>query len=401
MQTVLGRRRWLALAASTLAVPLAAQTAQKQKRYDTGASDSEIKIGNFAPYSGPASAFGNIGKTYIAFFNKINSEGGINGRKINFISLDDAYNPAQSVEQTRRLVERDRVLFLFGTTGTSHNQAIQRYMNQREVPQLFVTTGAARWGDPKNFPWTMGWQPTYEREAQIIAEHILKTRPNARIAVLQQSDDFGKDSFKGMLDGLGAHAKDMVVSHQTYELSDPTIDSQMVGFKNSGADVFINLSSPKFAAQSIRKMMEIGWQAEHYLSSVSASISAVFQPAGLENARGIISSTYMIDPTDPQFRDSEAVRDYLDFMKKWYPQGDPVDGYITSSYAQSLTLLHLLKQCGDNLTRAHIMAQAARLDTDIPMLRPGIRVKTAPDDFYPIKDRHLVRFDGTRFVPVE
>jgi len=398
MPNTINRRRWLALAASGLAA--APFTAQAQKQYDVGASDSEIKIGNFAPYSGPASAFGNIGKTYIAFFKKVNAEGGINGRKINFISLDDAYNPAQSVEQTRRLVERDRVLFLFGTTGTSHNQAIQRYMNQRKIPQLFVTTGAARWGDPKNFPWTMGWQPTYEREAEIVAEHILKTRPNAKIAVLQQNDDFGKDSFKGMLVGLGDKAKDMIVSHQTYELSDPTIDSQMVSFKNSGADVFINLSSPKFAAQSIRKMAEIGWQAEHYLSNVSTSISAVFQPAGLDNARGIISSTYLIDPTDPEFKDTQDVQDYLAFMRQYYPDGDPVDGYVTSAYAQSLTLLHLLKQCGDDLTRANIMAQAANLDTAIPILRPGIRVKTAPDDFYPVQDRHLVRFDGARFVRI-
>jgi len=398
MQNTINRRHWLALAASGLGAPLVARA---QKQYDVGASDSEIKIGNFAPYSGPASAFGAIGKTYVAFFKKVNDDGGINGRKINFISLDDAYNPAQSVEQTRRLVERDRVLFLFGTTGTSHNQAIQRYLNQRKIPQLFVTTGAARWGDPKNFPWTMGWQPTYEREAQIVAEHILKTRPNAKIAVLQQSDDFGKDNMTGVLAGLGDKAKEMIVSHQTYELSDPTIDSQMVGFKSSGADVFINLSTPKFAAQSIRKIAEIGWQVEHYLSSVSASISSVFQPAGLDNSRGIISSSYSIDPTDPEFKDTQDVRDYLAFMRKYYPDGDPVNGYIVVCYAQAHTLVHLLQQCGDNLTRANIMAQAANLDTQVPMLRPGIRIKTAPDDFYPIEDRHLVRFDGARFVLVQ
>jgi len=397
MQNTINRRRWLALAACGLAAPIAAQA---QKQYDVGASDDEIKIGNFVPYSGPASAYGNVGKTYAAFFNKVNAEGGVNGRKVNFISLDDAFNPAQSVEQTRRLVERDRVLFIFGTTGTSCNLAIQRYMNQRKIPQLFVTTGAARWGDYKNFPWTMGWQPTYTRETQIIAEHILKTRPQAKIAVLQQSDDFGKDSFNGMLAGLGEKAREMIVSHQTYELSDPTIDSQMVGFKSSGADVFINLSTPKFAAQAIRKIAEMGWQVEHYLSSVSASISAVFQPAGLDNSRGIIGSAYTIDPDDPQFKDSQAVQDYLAFMRQYYPDGSPIDSLVITSYAQALTLLQVLRQCGDHLTRANVMAQAANLDMEVPMLRPGIRVKTAPDDFYPVKDKHLVRFDGARFVPV-
>jgi len=398
MSNTINRRHWLALAASGLAVPLVAQA---QKQYDVGASDSEIKIGSFAPYSGPASAYGNMGKTYAALFNKVNAEGGVNGRKINFISLDDAFNPAQSVEQTRRLVERDRVLFMFGTTGTSHNQAIQRYLNQRKIPQLFITSGAARWGDYKNFPWSMGWSPTYEREAQIVAEHILKTRPQAKIAVLQQSDDFGKDAMTGVLTGLGDKAKSMIVSHQTYELSDPTVDSQLVSLKNSGADTFINLSTPKFAAQTIRKLAEMGWKPEHYLSSVSSSIDAVFRPAGLDNARGIISTTFYIDPSDPDFKDSKDVQDYLAFMRQYYPDGNPVDSLAITSYAQALTLVHLLQQCGDNLTRANVMAQATSLDVAIPMLRPGIRVKTAPDDFYPVEDWDLVRFDGARFAPVQ
>jgi len=398
MSYELHRRRMLALSAAALALPLSARA---QKKYDTGASDTEIKIGNFVPYSGPASAFGGIGRTYAAYLKKINEEGGINGRKINFITLDDAYNPAQSVEQARRLVERDKVLLLFGMIGTSPNQAIHRYMNQRKVPQLFIATGAGRWGDHKNFPWTMGWQPTYEREGEVLAQHILQHQPQAKIAILMQNDDFGKDSRKGILDGLGEKAKTLIVAQQTYEITDPTVDSQLVTLKNSGADTFINLSTPKFAAQSIKKLKEIDWKPVHYLSSVSPSIKAVLQPAGIENAQGIITFKHLMDPSDPRFKDTQAVQDYLEFMKKYNPEGDPDDSINVSGYARVHTLVHLLHQCGDDLTRANIMRQAANLDIENPpMLLPGVRIKTGPEDYYPIKDVHMVRFEGMRFVPL-
>jgi len=392
------RRFCAALAGLLLAAPAAAQA---QKKYDVGASDTEIKVGNFGPYSGPVAAYGTIGRTYAAYFRKINEEGGVNGRKINLISLDDAYNPAQSVEQTRKLVERDRVLLLFGTLGTSHNQAILRYVNQRKIPHLFIASGAARWGNYQENPWTMGWQPTYDLESRTFAEHILATRAQAKIGILVQNDDFGKDNLEGFLKGLGDKAKTMVVSQQSYEITDPTIDSQMVALKNSGADTFINLTTPKFAAQAIRKAAEIGWKPVHYMSSVSGSITQVMQPAGVENAMGVMTSSYLIDPSDPQFKDSQEVKDYLAFMQKYYPEGDPNDGLNTSSYARAISLVELLKQCGDDLTRANIMKQAANLDLQLPMIYPDIRFKTAPDDFYPLENVRLVRFDGARFVPVE
>jgi len=397
-KSLLRRHVCRALAAAALALPLAVFA---QKKYDTGASDTEIKIGNFGPYSGPVAAYGTIGRTYAAYFKKINEEGGVNGRKINMISLDDAYNPAQSVEQTRKLVERDRVLLLFGTLGTSHNQAILRYVNQRKIPHLFIASGAARWGHYKENPWTMGWQPTYDLESSVFAAHILKTRPQAKVGILVQNDDFGKDNLEGFLRGLGEKAKTLVVSQQSYEITDPTIDSQMVALKNSGADTFINLTTPKFAAQAIRKAAEIGWKPVHYMSSVSGSITAVMQPAGLDNSTGVMTSSYLIDPSDPQFKDTQVVKDYLAFMKQYYPEGDPDDGLNTSAYARAISLVELLKQCGDDLTRANIMKQAANLDLQLPMIYPGIRFKTAPDDFYPLEDVRLMRFDGARFVPVE
>jgi len=399
MQFTLKRRRLMALGAAALAVPLAARA---QKKYDVGASDTEIKIGNFVPYSGPASAYGGIGHTYAAYFKKLNEEeGGINGRKITFLSLDDAYNPAQSVEQARRLVERDRVLLLFGMIGTSPNQAVRRYLNQRKVPQLFIATGAGRWGDYQNFPWTMGWQPTYKREGEVLARHILQHQPQAKIGILVQNDDFGKDSLKGILDGLGEKAKTLIVSQQTYEISDPTVDSQLVKLKNSGADTFINLSTPKFAAQSIRRLKDLGWNPVHYLSSVSPSIKAVLRPAGIDNAQGIITFKHLVDPSDPRFKDTQDVQDYLQFMREYYPDGDPDDSINVSGYARVHTMVHTLRQCGDDLTRENIMRQAANLDiAQPPMLLPGVRIKTAPDDYYPIEDVHLVRFEGMRFVPL-
>jgi len=395
-RTRLTQRAWFAWFALLLAFPLVAQT-----QYDVGASDTEIKIGNFVPYSGPVSAYSSAGRVHAAYFNKVNAEGGINGRRITFISVDDAYNPAQSVEQTRKLVERDGVLLMFGMLGTTHNQVIQRYLNQRKVPQLFIASGSERWGDYRNYPWTMGWQPTHAREGEVLAHDILKNHAQARIGILVQNDDFGRDALNGVLHGLGDKGRQMIVAQQTYEVSDPTVDSQLIMLKNSRTDVLINLSSPKFAMQAIRKLAEMDFKPVHYLSSISASIKSVLYPAGLENAQGIITFKYTIDPSDPRFKDSGQVREYRAFMQQYYPEGDPDDSINVTAYIRTLALVEVLKRCGDVLTRANVMRQAANLDMEIPMLLPGIRVKTAPDDFYPIKDVQLVRFEGENFVPLQ
>jgi len=389
------RRTCLQSIALALVLPGAARA---QKKYDTGASDTEIKIGNFVPYSGPASAYGGLGKVYNAYFEKTNAEGGIHGRKITFLSLDDAYNPAQSVEQTRKLVERDGVLLLFGAVGTAHNQAIVRYMNQRKVPHLFISSGATRWGEYQKYPWSMGWAPSYEMESRFMVRHIRKHHPQPKIGILMQNDDFGKDSLKGVLDELGDKADQLIVSRQTYEITDPTIDNQIISLKNSGSNVLINFSLSKAAVQSIRKVAEIGWKPAHYISSVSASIQSVFVPAGVENALGVITPRYVIDPADPQFKDSAPVREYLQFMRQYYPDGDPNDLISITGYGRAVTLVKLLQQCGDDLTRANIMQQAANMDFDIPMLLPGMKIKTSPTDHYPLEDVWLMRFDGTRFV---
>ena len=394
------RRRLLAgglTAALALGVTLAAQA---QKRYDTGASDTEIKIGNIVPYSGPVSAYGTIGKSEAAYFAKLNAEGGINGRKINFISMDDAYNPAKTVEATRKLVEQDEVLMVYGPLGTAHNLAIQRYLNAKKVPQLFVATGATRFGDPKAFPWTMGWQPTYQAEGKIYARHILQNQPDAKIAVLMQNDDFGKDFFKGFTDGLGDKAKAMIVSHATYEVTDPTIDSQMVNLKASGANVFFNISTPKFAAQAIRKAADIGWKPTQYLSSVSVSVSAVIKPAGFDNATGVISAHYMREPSDDRWKDTKELADYKAFMARYYPEGDINDSLNVLGYTSAQTLEVVLRKAGDNLTRENIMKIAANLQLQLPMLYPGVDVKTSADDFFPIERMQVVRFNGKQYEPV-
>lgn len=392
-------RRLLALigtAALACALPLAAHA---QKRYDTGASDTEIKIGHIVPYSGPVSAYGTIGKATAAYFAKVNAEGGINGRKVTFISLDDAYNPSKTVEQARKLVEQEEVLLLHGALGTAHNLAIQRYMNAKKVPQLFVATGATRFGDPQAFPWTMGWQPTYQAEGKIYARHILATRPGARIAVLMQNDDFGKDFLKGFMDGLGDKARTMVAAQATYEVTDPTIDSQMVSLKASGADTFFNITTPKFAAQAIRKAADIGWKPTHYLSSVSISVAAVIKPAGAENAVGVISATYMRDPADDMWKGVKEFEDYKAWLAKYYPAGDIADSLNVLGYSSAQTLEHVLRKAGDNLTRENIMKQAAALQLTLPMLYPGVDVKTSATDFHPIERMQLVRFNGTRYEP--
>jgi branched-chain amino acid transport system substrate-binding protein len=388
--------------AATVVFGLAAMTgglAIAEKKYDPGASDSEIKIGNTNPYSGPASAYGTIGKTIAAYFNKVNAEGGINGRKINFISYDDGYSPPKTVEQARKLVESDEVLFLFQTLGTPPNSAIQKYMNSKKVPQLFVATGATKWGDPKNFPWTMGWQPTYQAEGHIYAKYLLEHHPNGKIGILYQNDDYGKDYVKGLKDGL--NGKIQIVSELPYETTDPTVDSQIVNLKASGADIFFNVTTPKFAAQAIKKAAEIGWKPVHLLNNVSQSVGAVLKPAGLENSKGIYSSYYLKDPTDPQWKDDPAYKDWAAFMEKYYPEGDRTSSFPVYGYAVTQSLVGVLKQCGDDLTRANIMKQAASLkDQQIGMLLPGIKINTSPTDFYPIEQMQMQEFNGERWVPI-
>jgi branched-chain amino acid transport system substrate-binding protein len=372
---------------------LLAGTAVAQKKYDPGASDSEIKIGNINPYSGPASSYGTIGKTIAAYFTKVNAEGGINGRKINFISYDDGYSPPKTVEQARKLVESDEVLFLFNTLGTPPNTAIQKYMNSKKVPQLFVATGATKWGDPKHFPWTMGWQPNYQSESRIYAKYLLEHHPQGKIAILYQNDDYGKDYVKGLKDGLGG--KMQIVAELPYETTDPTIDSQIVSLKASGAEVFFNVTIPKFAAQAIRKAGEIGWKPIHILNSVSNSVGSVIKPAGVENSQGILSTSYGKDPTDPTWKDDPALKEWLAFMEKYYPEGDRTSAYTVYGYSVTQSLVQVLKQCGDDLTRENVMKQAANIkDQHLGMLLPGITVNTGPNDFFPIKQLQMMRFKG-------
>ena len=382
------------LAVASATVIALTGTAFAQKKYDPGASDKEIILGHINPYSGPASAYGAIGKAIGAYFDKVNAEGGVNGRKIKFISLDDGYNPAKTVEQARKLVEQEEVLFLFQTLGTPPNSAIHKYMNDKKVPQLFVATGATKWGDPKNFPWTMGWQPNYQSEAKIYAAHLLETKPNAKIAILYQNDDYGKDYLKGFEDGLGEKGRALIVSKISYEVTDPTVDSQMVTLKSSGADTFFNITTPKFAAQAIKKAAELGWKPTHYLNSVSASVGTVLIPAGLDNSVGIITAQYIKDPTDPQWQKGPEWDDWLAWMKKYQPSADVKDAQTVYGYTVAQGLVQVLKQCGDNLTRENVMKQAASLDMTLPMLLPGVNVKTAADDFYPIEREQLAKFNG-------
>ena len=382
------------LAVVAMALGALATASVAQKKYDPGASDKEIKVGHLNPYSGNLSAYGAIGKAIGAYFDKVNAEGGINGRKVTFISLDDGYNPAKTVEQTRKLVEEDEVLLVFQPLGTPSNSAIHKYMNTKKVPQLFVATGATKWGDPKNFPYTMGWQPNYQSEAKIYAAHILETKPNAKIGVLFQNDDYGKDYLKGFEDGLGAKAATMIVSKVSYEATDPTVDSQMITLKASGADTFFNITTPKFAAQAIKKAAELGWKPAHYLNSVSNAVGSVLVPAGLDNGVGIITAGYIKDPTDPQFQKGKEYDDWLAWMKKYNPSGDLKDNFNVYGYTVAQTLEQVLKQAGDNLTRDNVMKQAASLDLTLPMLLPGVNIKTGPDDFYPIEREQLMRFNG-------
>lgn len=375
------------------------------KKYDVGASDTEIKIGNIMPYSGPLSAYGLIGRTQAAYFNKINAEGGINGRRIIFISYDDAFNPTKTIEQARRLVENDEVLLVFQSLGTPTNAAIQKYMNAKKIPQLFVATGATRFGDPKNFPWTMGWQPTYQTEGRIYAKYLLQNHPTGKIGILYQNDDSGKDYLKGLTDGLGADAvKRMVVTELPYEPTDPTVDSQVVTLKASGADIFFNETSPKFAAQAIKKAVEIGWKPVQILASISNSVGSVLKPAGLDNAKGILSSIYIKDATDPTWKDDSALKEWADFMDKYFPEGDKTSTFTVYAYLTARTMVHVLKQCGDDLTRENIMRQATSIkDLELGMLLPGIKINTSPTDYFPVEQMQMTRFNGVHnelFGPV-
>jgi branched-chain amino acid transport system substrate-binding protein len=385
---------WVPLAGG---LALAATPALAQKKYDPGANDTEIKIGNINPYSGPASAYGLIGKTIGAYFNKVNAEGGISGRKITYVTYDDAYSPPKAVEQVRKLVESDEVLLVFQPLGTPSNTAIQKYLNAKKVPQLFVATGATKWGDPKNFPWTMGWQPNYQSEGRIYAKYLLQNNPNSKIGILYQNDDYGKDYVKGLKDGLGDKAKSMIVSEQPYETSDPTVDSQIINLKASGADVFFNVTTPKFAAQAIKKAHEIGWKPLHLLNNVSNSVGSVLKPAGLEAAKDILSTGYIKDPTDPTWKDDAGYKEWLAFMEKYFPEGDKTSSFTVYGYAVAQTLVQVLKQAGDDLTRANVMKQAASLDLALPILLPGIKIKTSATDFFPIKQMQMQRFNGERW----
>jgi len=391
-------KRKLVPIAALLAAALASPATLAQKKYDPGASDTEIRIGNTNPYSGPASAYGTIGKSITAYFKMVNDQGGINGRKINFISYDDAYSPPKTVEMVRKLVEQDNVLFVFQTLGTPSNTAIHKYMNMKKVPQLHVATGASKWNDPKNFPWTMGWQPNYQTEARIYAKHVLQTKPDAKIAVLFQNDDYGKDYLKGLKDGLGGKAASMIVKEVSYEVSDPTVDSQIIQLQSSGADVLFNITTPKFAAQAIRKVHDIGWKPTHYINNVSANIGSVLTPAGLDKSVGLISVAYLKDVADKEWVKDRAVMEFAEFMKKYYPEGNLMDGSNIYGYTVAMTLHQVLRQAGNNLTRDNIMKQAASMKNyRIDTMLPGIRIDTDQDDFAPIESVQLMRFNGTQW----
>ena len=383
----------LALLAALIvaAAPAVAQT--------PGVTATEIKIGNTNPYSGPASAYGTIGKVIAAYFKKVNDDGGVNGRKINFVTLDDAYSPPKTVEMVRRLVEQDQVAALFQTLGTPSNSAIHKYLNQQKVPMLFVATGATKWGDPKNFPWTMGFQPNYQTEGHIYAQYVQKNVKDAKIGILYQNDDYGKDYLKGFKDGLGEAGRKLIVMEQTYEVTDPTIDSQIANLKNSGANVFFNVTIPKFAVQAIKKAHDIGWKPVHLLNSVSASVGVVMRPAGAEASKDAISVQYLKDPTDPEWANDPAMKEWKAFMAKYYPDGNVQDAFNVYGVAVTQTMVHVLKQCGNDLSRANIIKQAASIkDLALPLLLPGIKVNTSPTDFYPVEQEQLIRFDGEKWV---
>jgi ABC-type branched-subunit amino acid transport system substrate-binding protein len=378
---------------------VAASPVHAQKKYGPGASDTEIKLGQTMPYSGPASAYGAIGKAELAYFKMLNDQGGINGRKINLISLDDAYSPPRAVEQTRKLVEQDQVLALFQPLGTPSNSAIHKYVNARKVPHLFLATGATKWGDPKNFPWTIGFQPSYQTEARIYAKYLLKNKPDAKIAVLYQNDDYGKDYLKGLHDGLGDKAKSMIVAEASYEVTDPTVDSQIVTLKASGADTMFTIATPKFAAQAIRKVADIGWKPLHLINNVASSVGAVLTPAGLDKSVGLITALYMKDPTDPQWAKDPGMQRWRDFMAKYMAGADVSDFNYVYGYGAAQLMSMVLKGAGDDLTRENLMKQATSLkDVTLDVTLPGIKYATSASDYFLVEQLQLARFDGKRWV---
>jgi branched-chain amino acid transport system substrate-binding protein len=386
------------IAIATVLVSLGVQASAAEKKYGPGVTDTEIKIGNTSPYSGPASAFSMVAKAEEAYFRKINAEGGINGRKIVFISYDDSYSPPKTVEQTRKLVESDEVLLVFNAMGTASNSAVQKYLNIKKTPQLFVSSGAAKWNDPKNFPWTMGFTPSYENEGRIYAKYLLKEKPGAKIAILFQNDDYGKDYLKGIKQALGDKAGSMIVLEEAFDVTEPSIDSHIVKLKSTGADVFIDIATPKFAAQSIKKVAELGWKPLHILSYVSASIGGVIAPAGMENAQGIVSAAYFKDPNDPTWKDDAGVKALNAFLETYFPSANRSDTLIVNGYNTAQLMVEVLKQCGDDLTRENVMKQAANLkNVELGMLLPGIKVNTSPTDFSPVKQWQLMRFEGTNW----
>jgi len=386
------------LQSSAAAAAFAASAGSARADNAPGVTATEIKIGQTMPYSGPASAYGVIGRTDAAYFKMINDEGGVNGRKINLISLDDAYSPPKTVEQVRRLVEDEKVAFLFNTLGTPPNTAIRPYCNENKIPQLFVATGAAKWDDPKHFPWTMGYQPSYQTESRIYAKHILKTKPNAKIAVLYQNDDFGKDYLIGLKEGLGADKAGMIVKEASYETSEPTVDSQVVTLQGSGADVFLIVATPKFAAQAIRKSYDLGWNAVRYITNVSVSIATILKPAGLEKSKGLITGYYGKDPTDKRWADDAGLKEYTTFIEKYMTPKDLIDANAVYGFGAAATMIQVLKQCGNDLSRESIMKQAANLkDLELPMLLPGMKINTSPTNFSPIRQMQLATFNGANW----
>src|SRR6516162_1884197 len=386
------------LAAAPSAIALAALPARAEKKYGPGVTDTEIKIGNTCFYSGPASSYGTIGKAETAYFKMLNDQGGVNGRKIDFVSLDDGYTPPKTVELARKLVEQEGVLLDLSPAGTPTNTAIRHYLNQKKVPQLFVATGASKWNDARHFPWTIGWQPNYLLEGHAYAAYILANKPDGKVGVLYQNDDFGKDYLRGVTEGLGGKASAMLVAAASYETTDPTVDSQIIAMQSKGVDVLVNTAIAKFAAQAIRKAAEIKWKPLHILSGIANSVAITLRPAGLENAIGIVSDFYLKDPTDPQWKDDKGFKDWAAFMDKYYPGGDKAD--ILNVYGPSIahTFVQVLKQCGDDLSRENIMKEAANLHDFAPgMLLPGIRINTGPTDFAPIKQIRMARFSGQRW----
>jgi branched-chain amino acid transport system substrate-binding protein len=378
---------------------LATQAAFAQKKYDTGASDTEIKIGNVEAYSGPVSAYGVIGKTEDAYFKMVNDQGGINGRKINFITYDDGYSPPKTVEQIRKLIESDEVFLVFNALGTPTQTAVQKYHNTKKVPQLFIASGASKWNDPKEFPWTMGFQPSYRVEARIFAKYILKSKPDAKVAVFYQNDDFGKDYVAGLKEVFGDKTSSILIAEESYETTEPSIDSHIVKLKGTGADVLVNISTPKFAAQAIKKMAEMEWKPMHVMTDVSISIGAVMKPAGFENCEGILSALYIKDASDPQWKDDVGMKKFMTFIDKYMPGANVADANLVYGYAAAQTMVQVLKQAGDDLTRENVMKQAASLKDFVPdTLLPGIKINTSPTDFGPIEQLQMMQFKNGQWV---